>query len=58
MFSVLFFLLAVGAVCYLAFWLIGHLNLTPPFQKFATVIVVLVGLAALAYKYAGGIIPR
>lgn len=56
--AVCFFVLAVLVVCWAAFWLVGKLALEPPVQKIATVIIVLIGLAALAYRFAGGIIPR
>lgn len=56
--AVCFFVLAVVIVCWAAFWLVSKLALEPPVQKIITIIIVLVGLAALAYRFAGGIIPR
>lgn len=56
--AVCFFVVAVVIVCWAAFWLVSKLALEPPVQKIITIVIVLVGLAALAYRFAGGIIPR
>ena len=58
--TILSFVLAVCVVAYAAFWL-RHLGLGPPIQKVATVIVVVIALAVLAvlaFRFAGGVIPR
>jgi hypothetical protein len=56
--SVCLFTLAVVIVAYAAFWLVSKIGLTPPAQKIAVIVIAVVGLAVLALRFAGGVLPK
>lgn len=61
-FSVCLFLAAVALAALLCFWLVSEAakrgTFPPIVVKIAVAVIAAVGLAAVALRYAGGVVPR